>query len=179
MREIQYHHDSGQLPPSLEKVPFLRGMEEGLMEKLMGDAVILEFYRDDSLIVEGDVTDFFCILLTGQLDIVKDGEHVTTISGAGEMIGELALVNSQARTASVVAKSHGYCLKIEPTSLQELQEPERDAFYAKLYQFAAKMLATRLEEADKKIADLEANVRELSGLDVPKEDRGGPVVYRL
>ena len=180
MREIQFLHDQGDLPPSLEKVHFLRSLDKEVIDKVMDAAVMLECDPGDSLIIEGDATDFFCILLTGEMDIMKDGQRVSRLSGSGEMIGELALVTNRERAASVVAASHAYCLKIDPSSMEKLDLAERNGFYAALYRFTSKLLADRLTEASKKIAKLESKVRELSGLSAEADpDDGQPPVYRL
>jgi len=181
MREIQYHHESGSLPPSLQQVPFLSGLKATLLDKLLSQAVLLECNPSDTLISEGDESKFFCILLKGAMDVVKDGEKVTRISELGEILGELALVNDSRRSASVVAATHSFCLKIEPEFLDGLSDAERNGFFAKLYQFVTKLLGERLEESSKRIAELEQQVHELSGaVSDPKPDAGdGAGVYRL
>ena len=181
MREIQYHHEAGSLPPSLQQVPFLRGLKETLLDKLLSEAVLLECEPGDAVISEGDDSKFFCILLKGAMDVVKDGEKVSRISEAGEILGELALVNDSRRSASVVAATHSFCLKIEPEFLDGLNDAERNGFFAKLYQFVTRLLGERLEESTKRIAELEHQVQQLSGArgdSAPGPDEE-PGVYRL
>ena len=151
------------------------------MDKLLQQAVLLECDAGDRIISEGDESKFFIILLKGVMDVVKDGERVSRISHLGEMLGELALVNDSARTASIVSATHSFCLKIEPEFLDGLSDTERNGFYARLYQFVTKILGDRLEESSKRIAELEKKVDELSGStggDGPSPTRQ-PGVYRL
>ena len=172
MREIQYKHEPGSLPPTLQKVPFLHGLKGSTVDNLLTDAVLLECNPGDKIISEGDHSKFFCILLKGAMDIVKDGKKVNCISDSGAMLGELALVNDSARSASVVAATHSFCLKVEPGFLEGLNDAERNGFYARLYQFVSKLLGERLEESTKRIVDLE---KKLGVGDLDSE----PDVYRL
>ena len=166
------------MPPSLGRVPFLLGLEPTVIDKLLGNALLLECDAGETLIIEGDDSKFFCILLKGSMDVIKDGKKITRISNSGEMLGELALVNDRARTASVIAATHSFCLKVEPKFLDGLSDAERNGFYAKLYQFVAKILGDRLDERTARIAHLEKRISELSG-DDGDGDGGEPSVFRL
>jgi CRP/FNR family cyclic AMP-dependent transcriptional regulator len=182
MREIQYRHESGSLPPSLEKVPFLRGLDAAVSESLIADSVLLECDPGDMVIEEGDDSKFFCILLKGAMDVVKAGKKITRFSDPGEMLGELALVNDSTRSASVVAVTHSFCLKVEPEFLDGLSDAERNGFFAQLYQFVTRILGDRLEESSKRIVQLETRVQELSGGtagDPASDADDAPGVYRL
>ena len=177
MQEIEYIHKSGEIPESLQSVPFLHELDSPMVDQLLSEAVLLECNPGDIIICEGDFTQFFCILLRGAMDIVKDGKTVGSLSHAGEIVGELALTVGTARTASVVASRHSYCLKVEPAFIEELSESEHNAFFAKLYKFVSKVLSERLEESSKKIAQLEKKVAKLGGA-VDKR-KGEPDVYHL
>ena len=104
MREIRYQHEPGSLPPSLEKVSFLRGLDGDTIDGLLSESVLLECNPGDTIISEGDDSKFFCILLKGAMEILKDGKQVNQVSDSGAMVGELALVTDSTRNASVVAK---------------------------------------------------------------------------
>ncbi len=55
-----------------------------------------------TVIRQGDLGQEFALIVEGQADIVKDGQVVATI-GPGAYFGEVALLDSITRTASVVA----------------------------------------------------------------------------
>lgn len=55
-----------------------------------------------TVIRQGDLGQEFALIVEGTADIVKDGEVVATI-GPGTYFGEVALLESITRTASVVA----------------------------------------------------------------------------
>lgn len=53
---------------------------------------------------QGDLGQEFALIVSGEADIVKDGALVATI-GPGDYFGEVALLDSINRTASVVART--------------------------------------------------------------------------
>jgi cAMP-dependent protein kinase regulator len=56
------------------------------------------------IIQQGEPGDAFYALSSGQADVLRDGEHIRTL-GAGDHFGELALLNDEPRSASVVART--------------------------------------------------------------------------
>lgn len=175
MREIHYNHETGNLPPSLEKVPFLQGMGDSIIDKLLGEAVLLECDPGDTIVEENDETQFFCILLKGAVKIMKDGKEVSRLSDFGEMLGEMALATEHGRSASMIAASHVFCLKVEPEFLDDLSEADRNGFFAQLYRFVVKLLGERLEESSQRIASLEERLREFTGRNDASDDGDTPV----
>lgn len=57
-----------------------------------------------TVITQGDLGQEFALIVSGEADIVKDGVPVASI-GAGDYFGEVALLDSITRTASVVART--------------------------------------------------------------------------
>ena len=57
-----------------------------------------------TVIRQGDLGQEFAMIASGEAEIVKDGAVVATI-GPGAYFGEVALLDSVTRTASVVAKT--------------------------------------------------------------------------
>ena len=57
-----------------------------------------------TVIRQGDLGQEFALIVEGEADIVKDGDVVATL-GAGDYFGEVALLDSITRTASVVART--------------------------------------------------------------------------
>lgn len=68
----------------------------------LADEVTIEAGR--TIMTQGELGQEFALILSGEADVVKDGNVVATL-GAGDYFGEIALLDSVARTASVVAKT--------------------------------------------------------------------------
>jgi CRP-like cAMP-binding protein len=83
-------------------VPIFAGCTETELAEIdrLADEVHVEAGR--TIIREGDLGQEFALVISGEADIVKDGEAVARI-GPGAYFGEVALLDSITRTASVVA----------------------------------------------------------------------------
>lgn len=163
MREIPYLHESGLLPPTLARVPFLAKFDSPQLDQLLSNAVILDCDPGDVIIEEGHGSKFLCILLRGSVSVVKGGVSIATIKDAGEVFGELAVLNDEARTASVVAVTPVFCLRIDPGFLDRLSDAERSGFYAVIYRFINALLADRLEECNRRVTAIEKELATLKG----------------
>ena len=159
MRVIPFNHEPGRLPPTLAKVPFLAQLTGSAMDGLLSRASVLEFFPGDVIIREGEQSAYFCILLKGSVRVVKGVEEVARIEENGALIGELAMLNGEARSASVEGLTHGFCLRVEPGFLERLSDQDRSAFYATLYRFVARLLGERLAECTAQLAAAEKELQ--------------------
>jgi predicted MFS family arabinose efflux permease len=55
-----------------------------------------------AIVREGDVSDRFLVIVSGRVEVTKDGEHLR-FEGPGEFFGEIGLMRDVARTATVTA----------------------------------------------------------------------------
>ena len=73
---------------------------------------------------QGESGDTLYVVVQGQVSVQIDGIEMTSLS-EGEHFGELALVDTDPRSATVVAKGFGHLLTIERDALREycMMEP--------------------------------------------------------
>ena len=72
------------------------------------------------------------------------------------------MVNRERRSASVVAKTKALCLAVDQKFLQDIKPREEyPAFYAALFEFIARITATRLEATTRRLAEMELEMRQL------------------
>jgi signal-transduction protein with cAMP-binding, CBS, and nucleotidyltransferase domain len=62
------------------------------------------FNRDQPIFRQGDPGDSICMLLEGQVEVVRDGSVINRL-GPGDICGEVAVLSRAPRTAGVVAAS--------------------------------------------------------------------------
>lgn len=72
----------------------------------------------DSIVHQGDLGNTLYVVVQGQVSVVVDGLEVAVLS-EGEHFGELALVDSEPRSADITAKTYGHLLCIERDALRE------------------------------------------------------------
>lgn len=65
---------------------------------------ILEFPTGTVIFTEGTPGDVMYIILDGEVE-VRTGNNVVQVVGPGDVVGEMALIDSKPRSASAVAKS--------------------------------------------------------------------------
>ena len=162
MKEFAFIHEHGAVPDALRSVPFLGSFNDDQLDDVLDSSSYLSCEPGDVIIEEGAIDSRIYILLSGSLDVCKGGKVLTTIGRAGEVFGELAVVNEDRRSASVVAHTKVVCLAVDQKFLQDIKpRDEHPAFYAALYEFIARVTAGRLELTSRKLATAEKELREL------------------
>ncbi len=152
MEDYRYVYETGKIPESFKKIPFLTPFSEHYLEKILQSARIREYKKNEVIIPEGDKDKWLYILLAGKVNVVKDQKHLTSFQCPGDLFGELALINNEARTASVVADGKTLCLAVDTMFMDELPENERTACSAMIYRIFAKITAERLKATSEELA---------------------------
>lgn len=82
--------------------------------------IVRELYVTPGQVVvqQGDVGNTMFVVVQGEVAVEVDGNEVTLLK-EGEHFGELALVDNQPRSASIVARGFGHLLAIERDVLRE------------------------------------------------------------
>jgi len=162
VKEFAYIHEEGHIPEGLEGIPFLQSFGEGHIDDLLSSAALLDCDPDDHIIQEGESESRIYILMSGEVRVEKKGELIATLDRQGAIFGELAAIDDDERSASVVANTKVICLAIDQKFLRDIKPPQEDpAFYAALYKAIAKITADRLKAASIEIANLEHELQQL------------------
>jgi CRP-like cAMP-binding protein len=162
MKEYAYIHEDGTLPTELKTVPFLNSFNDEQLDEVLTSSNIIQAEPGDVIIQEGSIDTRIYILLSGELEVRVGGKRVAAITRAGEVFGELALVNQDKRVASVVAAQSSFCLAVDQKFLQDIHPREEDpAFHAALFEFVARLIAKKLDATSRRLAEVEKELRAL------------------
>lgn len=162
MKEYAFIHEHGQVPESLRAYPFLGSFDEDQLDDVLNASSYINCEVGDTIIKEGTIDSRIYILLSGVVEVKKKGKVLGRIDHPGEVFGELALVNEDKRSASVVAATPAVCLAIDQKFLQDVKPREEyPSFYAALYEYIAHVTFSRLQVASRRIAELEEELRTL------------------
>ena len=160
MKEYAFIHDHGRVPEVLRALPFLGSFDDQQLDDVLDSSSYIQCEPGDAIIHEGAIDSRIYILLRGEVDVCKEGKILATINRTGEVFGELAVVNQDRRSATVVAKNSALCLAVDQKFLQDIKPREEyPAFYAALYEFIARITAGRLESTTRRLSALETELK--------------------
>jgi SulP family sulfate permease len=147
-----------ETPLDPREMDFLRGRKQQTLEELLGSAELRRCESGARIFKQGDVGDEIFLVRKGRVRIALDfgrgpAYHIATI-GRGDFFGEIAFLDSGARSADAVA--------LVPTELLVLSRSRFDAVAAQhprlgqqFFSSLARALAIRLRQADREIRALE------------------------
>jgi serine/threonine protein phosphatase PrpC len=148
----------------LAKMPLFARLTERELLRVM-QAVEAREYNDGEIVIrEGDKGDELFIVLEGKVRVFR-GEETLTHLGPGEHLGEMALIRSVPRSASVSAVGHAELIAIRRQDFFEILRKEHEVAVKMLWQFLG-VLADRL---DRTSSELHNAKRELAAEDMTAE----------
>ena len=110
---------------TVEKVLFLKSVE--LFREIPGEdlarvaqiAEELDFGPAETVITEGEMGNSMYLIVDGRVEVTRDGRPIAEL-GARECVGEMAILDSEPRSATVRAVLPTRALKLEREDLYEL-----------------------------------------------------------
>jgi len=136
---------------TVEKVLFLKQIE--LFRQIPGEELAriarisreVTFNSGEALIFEGDIGDAAYLIVDGEVRIQVGGENVATLS-RNQCVGEMAILDSEPRSATVIAMEPVRALKIEREDFYDILNERNE-----IAQGIIKVLTWRLRIELKKI----------------------------
>ncbi|MFI0410974.1 Crp/Fnr family transcriptional regulator [Actinomadura sp. 3N508] len=137
---------------ALEPGSFLADLTQAEREDLESRGRVREFARGDTLFVEGEQPGWVAVLLKGRVKAFsyreQGGEALLAVRGPGALLGEVAAIDGQPRSASVAA--------LEPVRALAVTADEFMAFlqsHGRVSIIIMRMLCQRWRDADRKRAE--------------------------
>ena len=108
---------------ALCQVPLFAGLSEEDLDRLAAGVFSESFPPGTVVFSEGDEGDRACVIIDGEVEVIKvtgPREVLLAVRGPGDVIGEMALLDSAPRMASIRTKSEVTFLSIPKGVLDEL-----------------------------------------------------------
>jgi CRP/FNR family cyclic AMP-dependent transcriptional regulator len=97
-----FSHDTKM--EALKRAPLFEGLSRAELVLLSRVSEDLEVPAGKVLCRQGEIGHEFFVIIEGEIDVTRDGEHLATRS-SGDFFGEIALLEEMPRTATVTAKT--------------------------------------------------------------------------
>jgi signal-transduction protein with cAMP-binding, CBS, and nucleotidyltransferase domain len=144
MLESRYLKDNIENIQKLLAIPALKNFETKSLGKLLRLSKIREYEDGERIIKEGDFDTWLYFILAGKIRITKEGMEIGTIEKKGEIFGEMRVIDSLSRSASVYAVGKIMCLAVDTSAKRRLSagstQEEKLDYYNNRDQYIGKLI---------------------------------------
>jgi len=136
----------------LKDVILFKGMSDSELEVVSKKVFFKPYKKGSTLFVEGMPGEVLYIVAEGSIDIIKktkDGDKVIANLGKGEIVGEMSLIDSGARTATGKTGEDSKLIVVTKNSFMEMLDSD-PAITAKILMALLRIINRRLRVTDKK-----------------------------
>ena len=154
----------------LARMPLFRPLNDREILRVLQVTDVLDYGNGETIISEGDKGEELYIVLTGQAKVMRSGAEIATLN-AGDHFGEMALVRSQPRSATVLSEGNSELMVIRRTEFFEILRKEQQLAVKLLWQFLG-VLADRLADTSRELgaAKEELALEDITGEIFSEED---------
>jgi CRP-like cAMP-binding protein len=165
MLESRYLKDNIENIQKLLTIPALRNFETKSLGRLLRLSKIREYGDGERIIEEGDYDPWLYFLLSGEIRITKEGMEIGSIDLKGEIFGEMRVIDSLSRSASVDAVGETMCLAVDTSAKRRMSagntQDEKLDFLLLLYRIFAEFMSIRLRATNEELIAAKKKVRRL------------------
>jgi CRP-like cAMP-binding protein len=103
----------------LSKVPLFTDLKKRQLASIARITETARFQPGHEIVVEGTPGDFCCIIVEGEADVIKEGSRITRL-GAGDLFGELAILDPGPRSATVRTVTEVVAIRVQRDEFVEV-----------------------------------------------------------
>lgn len=163
MQESPYLKGRDDLIETLKKIPFLRSYADRFLKKILELSKLRRYQAGEVITRQGEYDAWLYVIISGEVKVVKDEEEIARLDARGGTFGELAVIDGEARSASVYAAlDNTNCLAIDSSFIDRLNTEDRMEFEAVYYRLLAEILAHRLRTTSGELSRMKQNMEFLA-----------------
>jgi CRP/FNR family cyclic AMP-dependent transcriptional regulator len=164
MIESKYLQDTVQNIQQLFSIPALKNFETKNLGKMLRLSKIRKYDDGEPIITEGDTDPWLYFLLSGEVRVQKKDEDIITLNQIGDIFGEMRLLDSLSRSASVFSVGKTACLAVNIAADDRLpSQDENTNFLILLYRVLAEYVSVRLRLSNEELVKAKKQIKELTG----------------
>ncbi len=135
---------------TLRQIPFFAAFSDIEIWEVLRFSEWKDFTENETLIQDGEKGDFFCFVVEGELNVIKNNRLLCSL-GAGDCFGEMAVINDvHLRIADVVCVTPARIVMVKDAALAQASVACRMNFYKAFLS----VLIKRLNKANERLANL-------------------------
>ena len=140
----------------VNQVPIFDKLDDEEIDIVIRHMGYLTVEEGETLFVEGEEADYVCFIVSGALDVVKkvdeEGKVALTCLRKGRSVGEMAIIDSLKRSATITAREKTNLLVMSQSQFDHLLSTH-PATGIKILKGLAIMLSQNLRKAASRLAD--------------------------
>lgn len=148
-------------PSLLERHPLLVHLEPAQLARIAKAGEIESYNPGERIVADGTLGDALFLILSGQTAVHRGSQTFATLA-AGELFGEMSLVEPVARSASVTAMSPTFVFRLPHDALRTLISEDAQVASVLLVQIV-KVLSERLRRANQMLSSVDLLADWLAG----------------
>jgi signal transduction histidine kinase len=120
----------------LRKSPLFQGLSDDELQQLMDMAEPVSLHTGETLIKQGETGESAYVVIKGEFEVQKQsGQSLIKIDvrNPGDVVGEMALLSSSPRNATIIAKTDAETLRIPQEAFEKLLSSSTTAAMAVLH----------------------------------------------
>ncbi|MEX2323489.1 MAG: cyclic nucleotide-binding domain-containing protein [Acidimicrobiia bacterium] len=110
---------------ALKDVPIFADLSRRARRLAAEHCDLIEVDAGETLIEQGDLAHEFYIIIDGQVDVLVAGVKAATL-GAGDVMGEIGVLDTHKRTATVVTTTPTRLIMMDGRALRAIADTDKD-----------------------------------------------------
>ena len=140
----------------LSSLPFFSGLNKDQLASVSDHIESLDLEPESKIFSEGDIGDSVFFIIEGTLEVIKDsdwGETVklTTLTNGGSF-GEMSVIDNYPRSATVVAQTKAWILKLKKEDFNTIIDNHQDIGLIMLKELS-RFLCRHVRQANESLSD--------------------------
>jgi CRP-like cAMP-binding protein len=126
---------------ALRRAPLFEGLSKRELTELARATDELTIAEGTVLCKEGSIGNEFFVIVDGTADVTRDGVHLAT-RGSGDFVGEIALIATTKRTATVTATTPLRCFILTGRDFRRVLDENRSVERKVMQTLAERVLSS-------------------------------------
>ncbi|MGK0289226.1 MAG: diguanylate cyclase (GGDEF)-like protein/PAS domain S-box-containing protein [bacterium] len=112
-----------ELASTIGSSTYFKSVDNDLLTHIFASSVCIDVEKGDAIIQQGAENDFMVyILVEGDFEVLHEGNFILRIHRTGQLIGEIAVISSDPRSADVIATKKSRVVAIQSSFLHDKDE---------------------------------------------------------